>query len=125
MYALRLLVAGVAMLVLTAGASADDKKDTAKLIVGKWEVTKSFDQGPPVGAAVEFTKDGKFKAIIKADEKEVVREGTYKVDGDKVELVIKAGDKENKTTFKVKKISDTEMVTENDEGKSVELKHKK
>lgn len=125
MNALRVLVAGVVVVALTAGARAEDKKEYAKLLVGSWEVTKSFDKGPAVGAVVEFKKDGKFKATHKMDDKDVTREGTYTVDEDKVTLVMKDGEKENKITFTIKKISDKEMSTENDEGKKVELKRKK
>src|SRR5262249_51854732 len=132
MNALRLMVAAavaVAVAVaLTAGVRAEDKeekKDYAKLIVGTWEVTKSFDKGPAVGATVKFTKDGKIKVKAKVEGKDVHREGTYKVDGDKLTLVMKRDDKESKTIISIKKISDKELVTENDDKKSVELKRKK
>src|SRR5262249_53117326 len=74
MNARRLIVAAaVAVAVaLTAGGRAEDKekKNYAKLLVGTWEVTKSFDKGPAVGATVEFTKDGKVKAKAKVDDKD-------------------------------------------------------
>jgi uncharacterized protein (TIGR03066 family) len=126
MNALRLMVAAAVAVALTAGVRAEDKeekKDNAKLLVGTWEVTKSFDKGPAVGATVEFTKDGKVMVKTKVEDKDVDREGTYTVDGDKLTLVMK--DKESKTILSIKKISDTELVTENDDKKSVELKRKK
>jgi len=130
MNALRLMVAAaVAVAVaLNTGVRAEDKqekKDNAKLLVGTWEVTKSFDKGPAVGATVEFTKDGKVKVKAKLDDKDVHREGTYKVDGDKLTLVMKRDDKESKTIISIKKISDKELITENEDKKSVELKRKK
>src|SRR5262249_26020589 len=112
---------------LTGGGRAEDKeakKDNAKLLVGTWEVTKSFDKGPAVGATVEFTKDGKVKVKAKVEDKDVYREGTYKVDGDKLTLVLKRDDKESKTIISIKKLSDKELVTENDDKQSVELKRK-
>jgi uncharacterized protein (TIGR03066 family) len=124
MNALRLMVAAVAAVAvaLAAGVRAEDKeekKDNAKLLVGSWEVTKSFDKGPPVGATAEFTKDGK----VTLEAKDVQREGTYKVDGDKLTLVMK--DRDGKTILSIKKISDKELVVEDDDKKSVELKRKK
>jgi uncharacterized protein (TIGR03066 family) len=125
MNALRLMLATAVAVTLAAGVRAEDKdekKDNAKLLVGTWEVTKSFDKGPPVGATVEFTQDGKVKVKAKVDDKDLQREGTYKVDGAKLTLVMK--DKESKTILSIKKLSDKELVTENDDKKSVELKRK-
>src|SRR5262245_40100559 len=128
MNALRLTVAAaVAVAVaLTAGVRAEDKeekKDNAKLLVGTWEVTKSFDKGPAVGSTIEFTRDGKVMIKAKVEDKDVLREGTYKVDGDKITVAMK--DKDSKSTRSIKKISDKELVIENDDKKSVELKRKK
>src|SRR5262245_18617556 len=128
MNALRLTVAAAlaAAVALTAGVRAEDKeekKDNAKLLVGTWEVTKSFDKGPAIGATVEFTRDGKVKVKAKVEDKDVQREGTYKVEGDKLTLAMK--DRDSKTILSIKKISDKELVTENDDKKSVELKRKK
>lgn len=125
MNVLRMLVVAAAAFALTAGARAEDKKDNAKLLVGTWEFTKSYDKGPPVGSVIEFTKDGKIKLTHKADGKESTHEGTYKLDGDKIALVVKDGDNERKINTKIKKISETELVTENDAGKTVEMKRKK
>jgi uncharacterized protein (TIGR03066 family) len=109
---------------LTAGGRAEDeKKDNAKLLIGMWEVTKSFDKGPAVGAVVEFTKDGKIKVKAKLEDKDVVREGAYKVNGDKLTLAMK--DKDTRTMLSIKKLSDKELVVEHDDQKSVELKRKK
>ncbi len=127
MNALRLSLAGL-LVVLAVGSLAhakEEKKDTAKMIVGTWEITKSYDNGPPVGATVEFGKDGKFMLSGKAGDKDISHGGTYKVDGEKVNLVLKNEDKETKMVLTVKKISDTEMTTENESGKMVELKRKK
>jgi len=126
MSVLRLLVAGAVACALAVGARADEKKaDNAKLLVGTWEVAKA-DQGTvPVGSTVEFTKDGKMKVTHKQGDKEESLEGTYKVDGDKFSFELKVGDKVNKKTITIKKISETEMTTTDEDGKTVELKRKK
>jgi uncharacterized protein (TIGR03066 family) len=125
MNALRLLVAGVLTCVLAIGARAEGQADNAKLLVGTWEAVKSFENGPPVGAVVAFAKDGKIKDIVKVDGKEVVYEGTYKVDGDTLTVLMKKGDKEEKTVNTIKKINDADLILAIQEGKLVELKRKK
>ncbi len=120
MTAVRTILAVVILGVLALAASAEDKKaDNAKLVVGIWEVVKADAESLPVGAVVEMTKDGKVKVSIK-DEK---HEGTYKVDGDKIVATIKGDNGDEKHTVTIKKISDTEMVTEHD-GKTCEFKKK-
>jgi uncharacterized protein (TIGR03066 family) len=124
MNALRLLVAGFVVVALTTGVRAE-KKDNAKQLMGSWEVTKADPGTLPVGAVVEFGKDGKMKTVGKMDGKEISHDGTYKLDGDKFTIVMKEGDKEHKMVITIKKISDTELVTANEEGKVVEFKRKK
>ncbi len=125
MNVLRLLVAGVMVVGLTAGARAEEKKDNAKLLLGSWEATKADPGTLPVGAVVEFAKDGKMKVTPKKDSKDEVHEGTYKVDGAKIAITTKMGDKEATFTITIKKISETEMVAANEESKVVEFKRKK
>jgi uncharacterized protein (TIGR03066 family) len=124
MNALRMLVAGVMVCLLVVGARAE-KKDNAKQLVGTWEVAKSYDMGPPVGAAVSFTADGKIKWTFKVEDKESTLEGTYKFEGEKLNIMMKRGDMEVKLTRTIKKISDKELVTETEDGKVLELKRKK
>jgi len=121
------LFAGLAVLcVLAVGARADEKKaDNAKLIVGKWEVTKADPDTLPVGAVIEFTKDGVFKALSKDTDKDPLLEGKYKVEGDKFDLDIKSGDQSFKLSITITKLTDEIMNTKNDEGKVVETKRKK
>ncbi len=121
---LRLLVGGVVVLALTVGARAEEKKDNAKLLLGSWEATKADEGTLPVGAVVEFAKDGKMKVTIKMDGKEVAHDGTFKLDGDKFTIAMKMGDNEVKHTITIKKISDKELVTENEGGKGVTFKKK-
>jgi uncharacterized protein (TIGR03066 family) len=109
----------VAVVCLIAPTSRPkDKPDYAKLIVGKWEVTKADPGTVPEGAIIEFTKDGKLKASINAD----TFEGTYTLDGDKIKTKIGDQDKE---TITIVKISEKEMSTKDKDGKEVTLKRMK
>jgi uncharacterized protein (TIGR03066 family) len=112
--------------VLAVGVRAEDKKpDYAKMIVGKWEVTKADEGTLPVGSIIEFTKDGKFTSREKLESKEITFEGSYKVEGDKFNLDLKVGDQTIKVSITITKMTDDEMHTKNDEGKVVEVKRKK
>jgi len=118
---------GVAAMVVVVSASArseDDKTDYAKLIVGKWEVTKSDEGSVPAGALIEFTKDGKLKATIKKGGEEENVEGTYKVVKNTFEVTI-GGDGGKMQTITISKINDKEMVIKDKDDKVVELKKTK
>lgn len=119
-----LKVLAVVCLVAAVGR-AEEKPDYAKMIVGKWEVTKADEGTLPKGSIVEFTKDGKFSSREKLDAKEVIFEGTYKVTGDKFDLDLKSGDQSIKVTITITKLTDDEMHTKNEEGKVVEVKRTK
>jgi uncharacterized protein (TIGR03066 family) len=124
MSTLRWLAVAAVVCVLSGAARAEDKPDYAKMIVGKWEITKADEGTVPVGTMVEFTSDGKIKLTGKKDDKDVAMEGTYKVEGDAFTFVIKEGDNEHKDTITITKISKTEMTTKNTAGKVVECKKK-
>lgn len=110
--------------LLNAGARAEDKVDYAKMLVGKWEVSKADDGGVPVGALIEFTKDGKMKATLKKDDNDVTLEGTYKVEKNTFIMTMKVGDMEKTQTITITKITDKEMSTKSEDGKVVEMKKK-
>jgi uncharacterized protein (TIGR03066 family) len=124
MNALRSLGVGVLVAVLGAGARAEDKPDYAKLVVGKWEVTKADEGTVPVGTVIEFTKDGKLKATIKKGGEEANVEGTYKVEGDAFVQTTNQGGEERTRKITIAKISARQMALKNPEGKAVELKKK-
>jgi uncharacterized protein (TIGR03066 family) len=124
MNALKLLAVGAVVYVLSAGARAEDKPDHAKMIVGKWELTKVEEGGLPKGTLIEFTKDGKVSVVIKAD-KETTLDGTYKVDGDTFSVTMKVGDDERTQKITILKLTDTELHTKNEMGKMSELTKKK
>lgn len=122
---MRALLGCVFGLLLCSGLVADDKKDEkidAKKLVGKWT------QKEKKGFIVEFTKDGKATFTSTQEGKEVKGEGTYQVDGNKLMLELKFGDMERKMTRTISKLTDTELVSEDDKGKEdtlVRVKDKK
>jgi uncharacterized protein (TIGR03066 family) len=108
-----LLVLGLA-LVGMAGT------DNAKKLVGLWEVTKGEDV--PKGTTVEFTKDGKLKLHAKVDDKDLNASGTYKVEGNKLTVTVEFGGKSDTHTDTISKLSDDQLILENDKGKTTEFK---
>jgi uncharacterized protein (TIGR03066 family) len=124
MSALKLVAVAAVVCLLGPAARAEDKADNAKLIVGKWTVEKADEGTIEKGATVEFTSDGKVKAVHKKGDEDVTVEGTYKVDGDKLTMALKIGDMEQKIDITIKKLTKTELHTENSEGKKVELMKK-
>jgi uncharacterized protein (TIGR03066 family) len=118
------LVAALAVVCLVGTAARADEKDTAKKLVGKWEVTKAEEGTLPTGTTVEFTKDGKIKVTVKAGDQDMTVEGTYKLDGDKFEIKFKMGDQEHSNTITITKLTDTELHTKDKDGKVVETKKK-
>ena len=125
MNALRLVAVMAVVCLAVTGARADEKADYAKKIVGKWELTKVEEGGLPKGTLVEFGKDGKVKVTVKAEDKEQVLEGTYKVEGESLMLTMKVGEDERKQTITLLKLDDKVMHTKNEMGKMSELTRKK
>jgi uncharacterized protein (TIGR03066 family) len=121
MKASRLLLAGLVFCAAAALVRAEEKVDGAKL-VGKWEATKADPGTIPVGSTVEFTAKNTMKVVHKADGKEIIGEGTYKVDGDKFAFELKIGDNTTKKTITIKKLTDTELMTADEQGKSITFK---
>jgi uncharacterized protein (TIGR03066 family) len=110
---------------VAAGGRADEKDDYAKKVVGKWEVAKSDPGTIPMGAVLEFLKDGKAKATAKKDDVESTFDGTYKLDGKKLTLTMMIGEKERTNVITIVKATDTEMTFESEDGKKVEFTRKK
>ncbi len=107
------------------GANAEEKKvNYAKMLVGKWEITKADPGTVPPGSVVTFTKDGKIQVTGKKDDKEVTMEGKYTVEDNTFTIVFKNGDEEHKQTITITKMTKTEMSTKDKDGKVVEAKKK-
>jgi uncharacterized protein (TIGR03066 family) len=126
MKSLRIVAAATLAAVLLGSLRAEEKKaDNKALIVGVWELTKAGEGGPPVGTTMGFTKDGKVKMSGKADGKEFSFDGTYVVEGDKLSASIKSPDRTEKGTVTIKKLTDKEFVTQDENGRALEFKRKK
>lgn len=110
------------VLVVCAG-TAQGQDDNAKKIVGMWEITKAGGD-LPAGSTLEFTKDGKLNAVIKAEGMEVKLDGTYKVEKDKLTVKIKVADQNIEETATIKKLTDDALEIE-DKDKKVDVFKKK
>ncbi|SRR5260370_23775818 len=109
---------------LTAAYGADKKDDNKTKIVAVWEVVKG-DVSVPKGASTEFTKDGKIKINTEADGKKITMDGSYQMDGDSIKITLKGPDgKDYKQTLKIKKLTDKELTTEDEKGRTDEYKKK-
>ena len=117
MKALCIVAAGALVAGLVASLRAEEEKiDNKALIVGIWELTKVSEGGPRVGTTMEFTKDGKFKMKEKAEGKEIDVDGIYVVEGDKLTATVKSPVPSGKSTATIKKLTDKELVTKNEDG---------
>lgn len=114
---MRLLLGCTLVMAACSGLSADDKKGEkidAKLLVGKW--SPKGDKAP-VPMTLEFTKDGKVSLVAGPEGKEERSEGTYTLEGNKLSLKMKLGDREEAQTVTVSKLTDTDLVGANEQGK--------
>lgn len=123
MKVLKLFAVAFAVSLVASGARAEEA-DLGKMLVGKWEITKSAEGAPPVGTIVEFTKDGVVTVKGTKDDKAFNMEGTYKVERSKFTCTFKDGDKEKTVVHDAVKIDEKEMSFKDNDGKVVELKKK-
>ncbi len=114
----------LAAVVLVPVGRCADVQDPAKQIVGKWEITKSEEE-TLVGSTVEFTKDGKFSAKVKIDDKDVTLEGTYKVDGNKLNTKMTVENEVMEESETITKLTDDLLELTNKDKKVTVLKRKK
>ena len=121
----RLMGVGVLGCLLVVGIRADDEKDNAKLVVGKWKVVKASPKTFPIDTVMDLSKDDKVKVIGKRDDKEFIHKGTYKVDGAKIIITVKVEGEEQKHVLTITKINDTDMVTDHLGGGTIEFKKEK
>lgn len=110
---------GVALVVVLAvgtGGSADEK-DTpvdAKKLVGRWVPQ---DGKKDTSVVIEFTAGGKLVITTTADSKTEKYEGTYKVAANKLVIAMKVRDAEVRHEVTVLKLTDAELLTEDEKGK--------
>ena len=98
---------------MMAAAGAYD----AKALVGVWEMTK----GERIGNTYEFTKDGKLK-VNKKSSKDAPLVGTYELKGKKLSISIAFGDKTEKQTITIQKLTDKQLVVLDPDKKEIEFK---
>jgi uncharacterized protein (TIGR03066 family) len=123
---MRMILVCVAILALayTASAAGQAKIDP-KLLVGKWEIVPDKDKKEkPPAMVIEFTADGKVSLTVSDGGKESRVEGTYKLDADMLAVSLKISDKEVKETLMVKKLTTTELITEDSKKKTETLRKK-
>jgi uncharacterized protein (TIGR03066 family) len=103
--------------VLTAGG------DTAKTLVGVWEITNN-KEAPP-GTTVEFTRDGKLKVRAKVGEKELKIDGTYELKDDTIVSTLSFAGKTKTEPSKIRKLTEKELIVRGEKGKVEEYKRVK
>ncbi len=111
----------VSVLLLAPSPSLVEDKIDGKLLLGKCEAEK-----PPEGvekAVVEYLKDGKLSVEVEAQGQKHKFEGTYKLEGDKLNIKIDINGTEQEQKRIVVKLTETELVTTDDE--KAERKYKK
>ncbi len=118
------LCAALFGLAVVVSLAAPAKADDAAKLLGKWEVTKSGGD-TPVGAVVNFEKDGKMTANVTLDGKDLKLDGTYKLDGKKLKVSLTLNDQKIEHEFTVKFKGDDELELEDADKKVDTLKKKK
>ncbi|QJW96797.1 TIGR03066 family protein [Frigoriglobus tundricola] len=119
---MRVLFATVAALVMVGFAGAADEKIDAKKLIGKWE-PKDAKKGEDF--VMEFAEKGKLIVTFNAKGKETKFEGTYKLEGNKIEVAMSLNGKEVKEAHTVTKLTDDELVSTDPKGKEETLKRVK
>ena len=108
---------------------ADDNEDaaTTKKLLGVWELTKSDVLPEAAGnMTAEFTKDGKITLRGKLAEKKINAAGTFQVKANTITTTIDYGVGIAKSeTGKIKKLTEKELIIEDDKGKVDKYKRKK
>jgi uncharacterized protein (TIGR03066 family) len=107
--------------VVVFASAAWVRADDAEKLIGKWEVTKSGGD-TPVGAVVEFTKDGKMTADVPVDDKRVKLAGTYKLDGKKLKVNLTLNEQKIDYELTVAFKGDEELTLEDPDKKTDTLK---
>jgi uncharacterized protein (TIGR03066 family) len=120
------VVVSAPLLGLTACSSKDAKPTGDKpqdLIVGVWEMTESKQFFGEKGSTIEFKKGGEFVHTEQKDE----MKGKYKfVEDDVIQLMIKEGNQELRSTFKAKLTKDDlELKDMQVDGREAKFKKKK
>ncbi|AMV28089.1 hypothetical protein VT84_27030 [Gemmata sp. SH-PL17] len=117
---MRAMLLGTLAVLVCYPALADDKKEEkidAKKIIGKWEPKNKKKDEPTV---IEFAKDGTFTLTFDLNGKEMRLTQKYNVDGNKIITTEKVDGKEVVVKTIIVKLTDTELVTKDEDGKNEE-----
>lgn len=122
---MRVLVVSIVILAFAGFTGAADEKVEkidAKKLIGKWEPAKAEKGGSMV---LEIQEKGKLVLSVSFGDKTEKLEGSYKLDGNKLEVELAFGGKSDKEILTVLKLTDTELVTKDSKGKEDTLKRVK
>ena len=122
MIALRFSLAVASACCLTSMLHADEKVD-GKLLVGRWEVTRGDPSTVATGCSYEFGKNGDLTFTYVRGAKSAKFAMEYSLDGAKLTSSVK--DSKGSRTVTIKKLTENELVWEEQNGKSIELTRKK
>lgn len=111
----------VSVLLLAPSTSLVEDKIDGKLLIGKWQPEKQPEQ---FKLTIEYLKDNKLVVELEAGGDKQKGEGTYKLDGNKLEVKVEVLGQEHNVKYTIKKLTDSEMVTY-DEDKKEERTSKK
>lgn len=104
----------VSVLLLAPTMSMPEEKIDAKLLLGKWQPEKQPEQ---FKITIEYLKDNKLAVELEAGGDKQKGEGTYKLDGNKLEVKVEVLGQEHNLKLIIKKLTENEMVTYDEEKK--------
>jgi uncharacterized protein (TIGR03066 family) len=108
-----MLLHGIMVLALVAGFAAEDN---AAKIVGVWTGTQK--RGDQTGELTwDFAKGGKCKATLKVGEVERSRDGTYKVEADKLTVTFELNGNRIEDPYTIKELTKDKLVLVSDKTK--------
>lgn len=105
---MRGLIGAAAVLALAGAAAGQGKKDDgvdAKKLVGRWE---SAD--PAKAVTLEFAEKDKLTVSVTVAGRTDRLDGSYKLDGNKLDLALRVGGEEKKDTVTLSRLTDDELV---------------
>ena len=115
-------VVAILALCVCADTAAGQTKIDAKKLVGKWQ---PIDGPKSVDVTIEFDNKGKMIFQLETGGKTEKLEGSYKLDGDKLEMAVTIAGKEQKETFTLTRLTDEEMAGKTKDGKEEKYKRVK
>jgi uncharacterized protein (TIGR03066 family) len=100
--------------------------ETKSKMIGVWELRTIDGECAPAGPIfIEFTRNGNVKIVVIAADAIGTGEGTYEIDCAKVKTRIKErGGEEAQETREIRKLTKTDLVLINQEGKKESYKRK-